>query len=129
MKLRFLRVALYPVKCFRIVAQNLFHETRRQIFARSHLRHQMSLFRRIIVAVVGAGEQVTFTGVLDQVGMSSSASQATKKRQSSKRSAGDCHDAFQRLVLSRRSLWIKYGIQLADASMKPKRSLGNMSGI
>ena len=68
MKLRFLRVALYPVKCFRIVAQNLFHETRRQIFARSHLRHQMSLFRRIIVAVVGAGEQVTFTGVLDQVG-------------------------------------------------------------
>ncbi len=40
LKLRFQRVAAYPVKLPRVVAQSLFHETRwRQIFARSHLLH------------------------------------------------------------------------------------------
>jgi len=40
LKLRFQRVAAYPVKLPRVVAQNLFDQTRRrQIFARSHLLH------------------------------------------------------------------------------------------
>ena len=53
---RFIRVALYPVKLSRVVAQNLFHETRRHVFACSHLRHQMSLLCGVVVTVIGAGE-------------------------------------------------------------------------
>src|SRR5215510_6843191 len=56
------------VKLPAIVAQNLLHQAGGHVFAGFHGCDEMSLFRRIVVSIVGAGEQVILANILRQVG-------------------------------------------------------------
>src|SRR5262245_52742650 len=56
------------VKLPRIVAQNLLHQAGRRVFAGFHGCHELSLFCRIVVSVVGTREQVILSDILREVG-------------------------------------------------------------
>ena len=57
----------YAVKVSRIVAQDLFDQTPRQIFTRFHLGDEMRLLRWIVVTIVGADDQVIRANMLGEV--------------------------------------------------------------
>ena len=56
------------VELARIVAQNLLHQAGGHVFAGFHGCHELSLFCRIVVSVVGTREQVILSDMLREVG-------------------------------------------------------------
>ena len=56
-----------PVQLSRIVAKNLLHHRGQNIFPRPHIFHELRFFRRIVVAVVGADDNMILADVIEQV--------------------------------------------------------------